>query len=257
MEFYQVDSFTDNIFGGNPAGVCLIEHDWIEESLMQNIAMEINLSETVFVLKKNNKYYLRWFTPICEVPLCGHATLAAAHILYSHKGIINDIEFESNLHKLRVSCELDMYILDFPAAKIWQIDNAPVCFNISPIQTWQSENEYLYIYENEEQIKHINCDIQKASSIDLSGIIVTAKSDEQGIDFVSRYFAPKIGIHEDPVTGSAHTLLLPYWKQVLQKDILNARQISKRGGRLYCEVKGDRVKIGGYAKTFLQGIIFI
>ena len=255
MEFYQVDSFTDNIFTGNPAGVCLLEDAWLDESLMQNIAMEINLSETVFVLKKQNKYFLRWFTPICEVPLCGHATLAAAHILYSHKGIIGDIEFESNLHKLRVSCELDMYILDFPIAKIWQTDNAPVCFDILPIKTFQSTDEYLYIYEKEQQIKNIKCNMQKISEIDLSGIIITAKSDEKGIDFVSRYFAPKIGINEDPVTGSAHTLLVPYWQSIFNKNILNARQISKRGGRLYLEAKGDRIFIGGYAKTFLQGAI--
>ena len=259
MKIYQVDSFTDELFRGNPAAVCLVQGDWPTEELMQNIAAENNLSETAFVLKKERESALgiRWFTPTTEVPLCGHATLAAAHVLFVHEGYEGSLTFNSRHHVLKVSYEGDLLVLDFPMDKVWQIgaDDVPQCFNFAPKEVWRGTEEYMLIFENESQVKNAVCDFTKAANIDLSGFIITSAADGNGLDFVSRYFGPKIGIDEDPVTGSAHTLLVPYWRNILGKDELRAAQLSARGGRLFCRAEEDRVKIGGKAVTYMIGEI--
>ena len=223
---------------------------------MQNIAMENNLSETAFVLRAENKTSIRWFTPVAEVGLCGHATLAAAHALFAHEKVQEkELVFESQRGTLKVAYENDLLMLDFPRDDIYQInfEDKLDCFQIKPKEVWRGTEEYLLIYENEAQIKDAVCNLEKATQIDLSGFIITAASVRLGIDFVSRYFSPKYGINEDPVTGSAHTLLTPYWQGVTGKNEFQAMQISKRGGKLYCRAEGDRVKIGGKAVTFFAG----
>ena len=256
MKFFQVSSFTEHKFGGNPAGVCLIYDEWPPDELLQNIAMQINLSETVFVLSKGGEFFIKWFTPTVEVDLCGHATLAAAHVLFNCLGE-DRLVFKSKLYTLPVEKQGDLIVLDFPMAKITKINigDVPNCFNHAPAEVWTGHDEYMLVFSSEAEIKNAVCNLDLAKNISKSGFIITAKSDETGIDFVSRYFAPKIGIDEDPVTGSAHTLLVPYWQKVMGKDEFKARQISKRGGELSLKADGDRVKIGGNAVTFLEGTI--
>jgi len=259
MKLYQIDSFTDKLFGGNPAAVMLFRGNWPDVDLMQNIAAENNLSETAFVLENGGGLAIRWFTPTTEVALCGHATLAAAHVLYNYEGFDGELAFASASGELRVTRDGDMLTLDFPAAKIWQIDfeDALDCFNATPTQVWRSETEYMLVFDTQAQIENAVCNLAKAAKIDLEGLIVTAKADTPGVDFVSRYFAPKIGIDEDPATGSAHTLLTPYWHGVTDKTNFNAVQLSKRRGHLQCRIEGDRIKIGGRAVTYLIGEIFL
>jgi predicted PhzF superfamily epimerase YddE/YHI9 len=261
MKLYQVDSFTDRLFRGNPAAVCLVKGNWPDDELMQNIAAENNLSETAFVLESEGGLAIRWLTPTTEVALCGHATLAAAHVLFEHEGYEGSLGliFKSNHHVLKVAYEGDLLVLDFPMDKIWQIgvDDVPHCFNYAPKEVWRGTEEYMLIFENEEQIRNAVCDLAKAANIDLDGFIITAAGDSPELDFVSRYFGPKIGIDEDPVTGSAHTLLAPYWQKVLGKDEFRAAQLSSRGGKLFCRAEGDRVKIGGKAVTFMIGEILL
>ena len=254
MKFFQVSSFTDYCFGGNPAGVCLLYNDWLSDEILQKIAMQINLSETVFVLDKGGELFIRWFTPTIEVDLCGHATLAAAHILFGSLKV-DLLVFKSKHYTLPVKKQDDMIVLDFPMANIsmLNITDVPDCFNRKPNEAWMGHDEYMLIFDNEAAVKNAVCDMQAAKNISKSGFIITATSDESGIDFVSRYFAPKIGINEDPVTGSAHTLLVPYWQRIMGKNKFRARQVSKRGGELFLKADGDRVKIGGKAVTFLMG----
>jgi len=260
MKFYQVDAFTDRLFAGNPAGVCLLEGEWLTDAVMQSIAMENNLSETAFVLL--NEMAIRWFTPIAEVELCGHATLAAAHVLFRHEKIAEkEIVFQSCMGKgqLKVSYENEVLTLDFPQDRIKKIqfEEELDCFQFTPKEVWRGSGEYLLIFENEDQVREAICNLEKAAKIDLCGFIITAKSDQEGIDFVSRYFSPKFGLDEDPVTGSAHTLLVPYWEKVLKKESFVAVQASKRGGKLFCKSEDDRVKISGSAITFLVGEILL
>ncbi|MCL2236401.1 MAG: PhzF family phenazine biosynthesis protein [Defluviitaleaceae bacterium] len=260
MRFYQVDAFTDAVFGGNPAGVCILGDTWISDDLMQKIAMENNLSETAFVVQENDVYAIRWFTPTVEVPLCGHATLAAAHVLFNHEGYEEDeIIFTNGDKTLKVRNSSGLLTLDFPVDKIWQIEFSDMldCFNFRPAEVWRGTEEYMLVFENQKQIEDIVCNMDKASKIDLSGIIATAKANDDGLSFVSRYFAPKIGIPEDPVTGSTHTLLVPYWSEKLGEDSHVAQQSSARGGVLFLQNDNDRVLIGGRAVTYLAGEIFV
>ena len=259
MKFYQVDSFTDELFRGNPAAVCLLQDKWPSDSLMQSIAAENNLSETAFVTKTGDEFGIRWFTPTVEVPLCGHATLAAAHVLFIHEGYKDSLTFKSINHTLKVTREGDLLVMDFPMDKVWQIDIGDVlqCFNFIPKEVWRGTEEYMLIFESEAQVRNAVCDLKKAANIDLSGFIITAAGDGDDLDFVSRYFGPKIGIDEDPVTGSAHTLLVPYWQKALGKNEFRAAQLSLRGGKLLCRAEGDRVKIGGKAITYLIGEIIL
>jgi len=255
ITIYQVDAFTVSVFGGNPAAVCPL-NNWPEDQILQNIAAENNLSETAFFVKEDN-YHIRWFTPEIEVNLCGHATLASAHVIFNHLGYDKDvIQFESKSGILKVFKNEDLLTLDFPTA---DLSSAIIKGDFSealgklPIGLFQADQKLLAVYENEQTIKEINPDFNKLSKLDYMGVIVTAPGDSS--DFVSRFFAPKVGINEDPVTGSAHTLLIPFWSERLNKKELHAFQLSKRKGELFCENKGDRVWISGYGVTYLTGEI--
>lgn len=259
IEIYQVDAFTDNIFGGNPAAVCPLD-SWISEKLMQQIAMENNLSETAFFVKKGSEYEIRWFTPSKEVDLCGHATLAGAFVIFHFKDIeLKKIHFYSSRSgKLSVEKADDILTLNFPvdiSQKVEFLNEFTQCFDIQPIEALKGKRNYMLVYENETQIKNIKPDFDFISKLNSDGVIVTAKGDS--VDFVSRYFCPKFGISEDPVTGSAHTSLTPYWAHRLNKKELTARQISKRQGNLKCTLLDDRVAISGKAKLYLSGKIFV
>jgi len=254
MKFFVVSSFTNDVFCGNPAGVCLVGESWLPDEKMQQIAAQVNLSETAFVLRRNDGFFIRWFTPTVEVDLCGHATLAAACVMYDFYNA-KELVFTSKKYVLPVEKSGERFVLDFPVAGLQKIFDFPNPFNYDPSEVYTANDEYLFVYENQAQIETAVCDLQTASNIDLQGFIITAPGDN-GIDFASRYFAPKIGINEDPVTGSAHTILAPYWQKILGKNEFHARQLSKRGGELFCRIEGDRVKIAGSAVIFSRGEIF-
>lgn len=259
LTIYQVDAFTDHVFGGNPAAVCLLNH-WLPSSIMQNIALENNLSETAFLVKESEQYHIRWFTPTVEVDLCGHATLAAAHILFDNNLVPNThIDFFSERSgRLQVQKSEDgLLTLNFPTDHLMDISDvehliAP--FSIAPQKVYKGKTDYLMIYQEEAEIRALEVDFSALAKIDCRGVIVTAKGDF--VDFVSRFFAPQSGVDEDPVTGSAHTTLTPYWSNVLNKKVLTAQQISARLGSLKVEDAGDRVKISGTAITYLKGEIY-
>ena len=258
LKMYQVDAFTENVFSGNPAAVVPLE-SWLPDETMQNIALENNLSETAFFISTANGFHIRWFTPAAEVDLCGHATLAAAHVLFNHLNFSGkEIQFESRSGVLRVKKEANWILLNFPASFVNETtitENIEEAFSISPQQCFRGRDDLMLVYQNVEEIKNLKPDFQKISKINTRGIIVTAKSDKY--DFVSRFFAPAVGVNEDPVTGSAHTMLIPYWAKTLAKNELSAKQISARGGILKCKYLNDRVEIGGQATTYLTGEIFI
>jgi PhzF family phenazine biosynthesis protein len=259
LKLYQVDAFTDKIFAGNPAAVCPLPGEWLEDSVMQNIAMENNLSETAFYVNKNNKYHIRWFTPAIEVDLCGHATLATSHVLFNHENYSEKvINFDSRSGILSVRKEDDFIIMNFPADTIQEMKLSHEIlswFNLKPIEAWKGISDYMLVFENEEQIKNIKYNLQELRKIKTRGIIITSKGTK--VDFVSRFFAPYAGIEEDPVTGSSHTTLTPYWSKVLNKNELTAMQLSKRTGFLKCKNMNDRIEISGNAKTYLHGEISI
>jgi PhzF family phenazine biosynthesis protein len=259
ITLYQVDAFTDRVFGGNPAAVCILEQ-WLDDELMQNIAAENNLSETAFAVKHDNDYKIRWFTPNSEVDLCGHATLATAHVLFKHynypgKKIIFQSMTRGELGVLR---EDDFLTLDFPTDTIEHVD-APQklvdAIGKPPVESFRGRSDYLLIYDSQKDIEEISPNFVQLAEVDLRGIIVTAPGNET--DLVSRFFAPGLEINEDPVTGSAHTTLTPYWCKKLGKKTLTARQLSKRKGDLGCKLHGDRVHITGKAVTYLVGEIDI
>lgn len=258
IPIYQVDAFTTKIFGGNPAAVCLLDN-WLEDKILQNIGAENNLAETAFLVKKDNFYEIRWFTPKIEIDLCGHATLASAHVLFNHIGIVEDkIEFKTIHHgMLSVTKSGELLTLDFPASKPIETnisDNIIEGLGIKPLAIYQTR-DLLAIFETEEDIRNLSPNFEALKKLDQLGVIVTAPGNNS--DFVSRFFAPNAGINEDPVTGSAHTTLIPYWAKRLKKNKLHAFQLSERKGELFCEQKENRVLIGGNAKTFLIGDIFI
>jgi PhzF family phenazine biosynthesis protein len=257
VPLYQVDAFTQEIFRGNPAAVCLL-NSWLKPTLMQKIAQENNLSETAFVVSKKNFFEIRWFTPKIEVDLCGHATLAAGHVLFETGNVQkNEIIFHSpKSGQLRVLKKQDLLVLDFPQDTPKKI---PPPFKIVeaigriPLEAYQGKTDVMLCYESQKDIEDIKPDFTKLSQIDTRGIIVTAPGDH--VDFTSRFFAPGCGINEDPVTGSAHTTLTPYWAQKLGKKSLTAMQLSKRQGKLVCQLKNNRVYIAGQAVTYLRGEI--
>jgi len=259
MKIYQVDAFTDVLFRGNPAAICPLEETWLPDDLMQNIAAENNLSETAFYLSRQGRFEIRWFTPKGEVDLCGHATLAAAHVLFAHEGYSGKgIVFSSRSGNLQVSNDDGYYTLDFPKDNIHEIEGSKEledCFNYKPIEIYRGKTDYMFIFEKEDHIRAIEPNFENIKKLDARGIIVTAQGER--FDFVSRFFAPKHGINEDPVTGSAHTTLVPYWKQRLNKVKFKALQLSERQGILLCEEAGNRVKIAGKAKTYMIGDILI
>jgi PhzF family phenazine biosynthesis protein len=256
IPFYQVDAFTDRLFGGNPAGVCPLEQ-WLPDETMQKIAMENNVSETAFFIKKGEGFHIRWFTPKVEVNLCGHATLASAHVIFTDCGYQGEIiSFESRSGILNVTRENDQLILDFPS-NIPQRAALPNDFvqalNITPVQCFRGKDDYLLLYKSQQEIEALIPDFRKLEKVDARAVIVTAPGNNA--DFVSRFFAPRVGVDEDPVTGSAHTVLIPFWSEKLNKKEMKALQLSRRGGTLFCRCKGDRVDIGGKAVTFLKGEI--
>lgn len=259
IKLYQVDAFTNKVFGGNPAAVCVLDN-WLEDSIMQNIAAENNLSETAFIVKDEKGYFIRWFTPEVEVDLCGHATLASAYVLFNHYEIeTNLIEFQTKASGiLQVEKNGDNFTLNFPSDTC---DNVAIpqslisAFNIEPSETYKGKTDYLLVYSNQKEIEELKPDFSTIRTAGVRGIIVTASGDKT--DFVSRFFGPGVGVDEDPVTGSAHTTLTPYWSSRLDKKVLTARQLSKRGGALKCEQMGDRVKITGSAVIYMTGEIEI
>ena len=255
IPIYQVDAFTNKLFGGNPAAVCPLEK-WLDEDLMQSIAAENNLSETAFYVRKGNGFDIRWFTPKVEIDLAGHPTLATAHVIFNHLGYKGDeITFYSKRGELRVKKMNDMIQLDFPAAESKKVTPPEALIRglgTKPKEVFKAR-DYLAVFETEEEVLSINPDFQSLKMVDSFGIIVTAMGKRS--DFVSRFFAPNAGIDEDPVTGSAHTLLIPFWAAQLKQNKLHAFQVSKRGGELFCEYHGDRVFIGGKAVTYLIGDI--
>ena len=259
IPIYQADAFTGKLFGGNPAAICPLE-EWLPDEIMQKIAIENNLAETAFFVKNETGYKLRWFTPEYEIDLCGHATLASAHILFTELGHKEkSIHFETvKAGSLEVHNDGDKYTMDFPSRPAIHIE-PPVGLiealgEAAPIEVLRSR-DYFLVYENEDQVRDISPDFFALSKMDTVGVIVTARGKK--CDFVSRFFAPGAGIPEDPVTGSAHCNLIPYWAEKLGKNKLHAFQLSARQGELWCELKGDRVLISGKAVTYLKGEIFV
>lgn len=256
MKIYQVDAFAEKLFTGNPAAVVPLEQ-WLPDEMMQKIAMENNLAETAYYVKEGEHYRIRWFTPKFEVDLCGHATLATAHVMLQHENIPgNEIRFQSRSGELRVTKHGELFTLDFPSDPAEKIEFFPELlagFNIQPLEAYKGRMDYMLVFENEKQIRELLPDYRAISKLKSRGAIVTAKGDDA--DFVSRYFAPFFGIDEDPVTGSAHTTLTPYWSRKLGKNELTAIQISERTGHLKCVDRGDRIEISGKAQTYLIGEI--
>ena len=257
MELYKVNAFCKDIFSGNPAAVCLLEH-WPEDELMQNIAAENNLADTAFCVREKDHYHIRWFTPLVEVNLCGHATLAAAYVLFDQKGYSRDtIVFTSRSGELKVTKTETLLTLDFPAddwERIELNDEMYRWFSTKPIEAYRGKTDYLLIFSSEAEIENIVANLPALERLkEVRGVIVSAKGNT--VDFVSRFFAPQSGITEDPVTGSAHTTLTQYWSRKLGKEELTAVQLSARKGYLYCKDEGRRIKISGRAKIFLVGQI--
>jgi len=256
---YQVDAFTDQLFSGNPAAVCPLEY-WLPDELLQNIAAENNLSETAFFKKKEDHYEIRWFTPVTEVELCGHATLAAAHVLFNHLKVKGDQLIFDTFYsgKLKVTRTKDWLTLDFPADHIEPAlppDHLFESLGKRPLEIWKGKTDYLLNYLSQEDIEEISPDFALLKKTETRGVIITAPGYD--CDFVSRFFAPNVGVDEDPVTGSAHTTLVPFWAHRMNKLKFEARQLSARGGYLECQLSGDRVLISGQARTYLTGSITV
>ncbi len=255
LTLYQVDAFTGKLFGGNPAAVIPLD-EWLDDAVMQNIALENNLSETAFIVKENENYHIRWMTPTIEVPLCGHATLASSFVLFNYlQPELEKIVFNSLSGELIITREDDLISMDFPANK-----PEPVEFNRKLIDAIPQEpkellrnDAYVAVYDDEKKVREISPDLRVILTEAPGGLIVTAPGDN--VDFVSRYFVPSAGIDEDPVTGYAHTVLTPYWSEKLGKTKLHANQVSSRGGDLYVEDIKGRVKISGRAVLYMKGEI--
>jgi len=258
LRIFQADAFASRLFKGNPAAVVPLQ-EWLSDELMQQIAMENNLSETAFFIPEGNNFHIRWFTPKAEVKLCGHATLATAHVLFNELNLPGDmLEFNSLSGILTVKKIGDKLQLDFPAdfaQEVAPIETFTEAFGTKPLKTLKGRTDYLLLFDSEETIRNFQPNIQLLLSTNARGIMVTAKGND--VDFVSRFFAPAVGVNEDPVTGSAHTTLIPFWANRLGKTELKALQLSARGGQLWCTLLGDRVFIAGKAVTFLRGEIEI
>lgn len=253
IPYFQIDAFTGRLFGGNPAGVCLLE-EWRADEVLQSIAMENNLSETAFVVRRGEGFDLRWFTPTVEVDLCGHATLAAAHVLFHHgRWEADGIAFSTKSGVLTVARDGGRLTLDFPSRPAGECEASQDLIEglgAVPAHTAKAR-DYLAVFENERAVRELRPDMTALARLDCLGIIATAPGDD--CDFVSRFFAPRAGVPEDPVTGSAHCTLIPYWAERLGKSTLHARQVSARGGELFCEDRGERVGIGGECVTYSIG----
>jgi PhzF family phenazine biosynthesis protein len=254
---YIVDAFTSSLFGGNPAAVCPLE-EWLPDFMMQKLAAENNLSETAFFVKEGKEFHIRWFTPEFEIDLCGHATLASAYVIFNHLNHAADvIRFTCNSGILVVHKKDDKIELDFPS-RMPQATTAPEELlqgvNIAPAKVLKAR-DYFLVYDDEKYVRQIVPNFTFLNQLDCIGIIVTAPGREA--DFVSRFFVPNSVIGEDPVTGSAHCSLIPYWAKELNKTVLTARQVSAREGHLLCEDKGDRVTMAGNAVLYMKGEYYL
>jgi len=251
----QIDAFTGSLFGGNPAAVVLCD-SWLADETLQAIALENNLSETAFVIPRAERSPLRWFTPTTEVELCGHATLAAAHVLYAECfPRAERLRFETLAGELAVDREDGLLFLDFPARPGRPLESTPAlaaAIGVRPREL-RLARDLLAVFDSEGDVASFQPDFDRIREIDAFALIVTAPGDT--VDFVSRFFAPGQGVAEDPVTGSAHCTLIPYWAERLGKEKLRARQLSRRGGELTCELRGERVRIGGETVEYLRGEI--
>lgn len=259
LQIYQVDAFTTKPFGGNPAAIVPLT-EWLPAETMLAIAAENNLAETAFFVKNGDGYDIRWFTPKVEVNLCGHATLATSYVIFECLKLESDsIKFHS--HKsgpLGVEKQGGRMVLDFPAYTIKEIDPIPGVADgdHQPLKFWEtSSNKLMMRLENQNAVASFQPDLQRFMELPYETVVITAKGDD--CDFASRMFAPRIGIAEDPVTGAMHCALIPYWAGELGKTEMFARQLSERGGELFCELVGERVKIGGNATLYLKGEIFV
>ena len=262
LRIFQVDAFTSQLFRGNPAAVVPIDGDWPDDALLQSIAGENNLSETAYFRPGDTDadFDLRWFTPNMEVELCGHATLATAHVLFNHLGFAGEtVAFDTRFSgRVSVARERDLLVLDFPARTIEPIEVSTALVRAlgrQPAEAYSDGSNILAVFESKKDVHAIEPDADTILALGCFGVIATAPGAKH--EFVSRYFAPEAGILEDPVTGSAHCTLAPYWAQKFGRTKLSAHQVSKRGGELSCELVGDRVRIGGRAVTYLEGTIAV
>lgn len=260
IELYQVDAFSSKIFGGNPAAVCPLQQ-WLSDDMMQRIAAENNLSETAFIVPENDGFYIKWFTPTTEIALCGHATLAAAHVLYHHLGYKKEtIHFNCKSGPLEVYYNNDQtFTLNFPCNQPEAVTNIPdglfEGLGIATAPVFKSVLDYMVVLPSAAAVLALTPDFKTLAKVNARGVIVTAEGID--CDFVSRCFYPQSGVDEDPVTGSAHTILTPYWAAQLHKTKLSAQQLSARKGHLECELKENRVHMTGKAVTYMTGSIFI
>ena len=259
LPLFQIDAFAERVFQGNPAAVCPLEA-WLPEALMQAIAAENNLSETAFCVPEGEGYGLRWFTPLKEIDLCGHATLATAHVLFEHLGFAGaEIVFSTRSGALRVTRAGDRLAMDFPAKAI-EPCAAPAALieglGRMPLEVYGGR-DYLAVFADAAEVRALTPDPRRLAELDRHGVIVTAPggAEDGDVDFVSRFFVPKFGVDEDPVTGSAHCSLTPFWAARLGKTTLEARQVSRRGGRLQCTLAGERVILRGRAVTYMAATI--
>lgn len=259
IPLYQVDAFTSEVFSGNPAAVCLLE-DWLGDAKLQAIAAENNLSETAFLVENRDGFDLRWFTPTTEVALCGHATLASAFVVFDRTDFAGEaVRFHTRYSGvLSVTRRNALLEMDFPARPPVPLDRPPLLNNslgITPLEILGSAEDLLVVLPEQAAVVEMQPNLTLLAELNWRGVIVT--SPGMDCDFVSRFFAPRVGVPEDPVTGSAHCVLVPYWAQRLDKQCLHARQVSKRGGELICEDRGDRVRIAGKAVLYLEGRVSI
>ena len=257
LSLYQVDAFTDKVFGGNPAAVCPLE-SWLPDKILQAIAQENNLAETAYFVKTGDRYHLRWFTPAVEMDLCGHATLASAFVSFQELGEQSDtVYFDTKSGELKVKREDDLLKMDFPSRPPLQVkvdEGLAPALGGKPREILAAR-DYFTVYGSEEEVLSLQPDTSALLKLDKATFIVTARGNN--CDFVSRFFAPAYGVPEDPVTGSAHCTLIPYWAEKLGKNTLHARQVSARGGELFCRLLGDRVEIAGRAVLYLKGSIWV
>jgi PhzF family phenazine biosynthesis protein len=256
LPIFHIDAFADRNFAGNPAAVVILEQGWLADGLLQAIAAENNLSETAFVLAASQPFPLRWFTPQIEVDLCGHATLASAFVLLHHYlPAQSEVKFVTRSGELAITRKGGQLAMDFPARPgnpVAISDEIVAALGAKPTEAYFAR-DLLTVFSTETEVANLKPNSELVAALDAFAVIASAKGDEA--DFVSRFFAPRAGIPEDPVTGSAHCTLVPYWAGRLRKDVLVARQISTRGGELICENKGDRVTIAGHAIEYLHGKI--
>ncbi len=257
IPLYQVDAFAGRLFAGNPAAVCPLE-SWLDDATMQSIALENNLSETAFFVRAGACYHLRWFTPAVEVDLCGHATLASAFVVFQYlQPSAEEVRFQTRSGELVVRRRGELLAMDFPARMPKRIDAVPAlaaALGKPPREYWESR-DYMALYDTEEEVRALAPDMAALERLGHFAVIVTAPG--RSADFVSRFFAPASGVAEDPVTGSAHCTLVPYWSERLGKTDMHALQVSARGGELFVEHRGDRVTIAGRAVRYLEGAIFL